>query len=723
MFNEHCNEENNSTWTCNFIPRVVPEQYIHVRIVDFKRNDKSVIVNSSSFADESWSKVQSLMFNDTTGKNLSCTFLRGCFMGLTSLTGLRIHMSSFEFGRGVFDGLPSVHTLDMSRCYRLFLEDLTEQLKVPNTLPNLQTLILSELGSYVKRNNINLTVVESLLPRNITYIDVSKTQISFANLTAIFKFLKTLERLNVSYSTIADTWSNDITQEDMSHVKVIDMSHATLPAKVIPLFPGKYVVANLTFNYSEARNLDQLKNILTPLVFNMSGILPDPSSGWIYNCTVTIDENLQWNSKQLILSKNNIKYLDAVVRCSNFKFLSLVDLDLSDNGLQMLQPTSCVPNLERIDLSKNNLFMMLQKEPDLFEDLLTTQTKLRFINLANNQLSKAPSKLFKTCKNVEIIDLAYNKLEQLHFDLIDLHHLRVLDVSHNKIKVLDEVSINNLKGIPCAKALTSGEKQCSVVFTSNPIRCSTCVNKSFIKWLVNSKKVDAKTQGLSCTSEDGTNVNVDVSVVRKVQNICNRKTIIIVSSVSTCVTLLAITIVLLFLYRRKRRLQRKRNRENVKNLLIEGEGQYEFVVFLSYSSRDDQFVQENVIDQLNENLQLMTGIDRNLVCTGDQHLRPGFIVHDEIINCLDRSSVIIIVVSNNFCRSSYCQNEFDQAYMQRKPIVLMLMEHVEEELMMPTLRQLYKRDVRILWTSENGQFVLKTTWKNVCRSVLDKVQV
>ncbi|XP_053383694.1 toll-like receptor 4 [Mercenaria mercenaria] len=542
-------------------------------------------------------------------------------------------------------------------------------------------------------------------------------------MTALFKSLKTLERLNVSYSTIADTWGNDITQEDMSHVKVVDMSHATLPAKIVPLFPGKYIIANKTANYSEVRNLDELKNILTPTVINVSGVFPEPSSGWIYNCTLKIDEPLHWNVKQLILSKNNLNYLDLVVKCPIFKISSLVDLDLSDNELQMLQPMSCVPNLERVDLSKNNLFMMIQKEPDLFGDLLTTQTKLRFINLAKNQLSKVPSKLFKNCKNVEIIDLSYNKLEQLHLDLIDLHHLRVLDVSHNNIKVLDEVSIDKVKGIPCAKSLMYGENQCSVVFTSNPIRCSTCVTKPFIQWLVNSKKVDVKTQGLSCTREDGTDVNVDVSVVSKVQNICNRKTVIIVTIVSTGVTLLTVTTLLSLLYRRKQKIQRKRKMENIVNKLIEGEGQYEFVAFLSYSSRDDQFVQENVIDQLNENLQLMTGIDRNLVCTGDQHLRPGFIVHDEITKCLDRASVIIIVVSNNFCRSAYCQNEFDQAYMQRKPIILMLMEHVKEELMMPTLRQLYKRDVRILWTVENGQYVLKTAWENVCRSVLDKVQV
>ncbi|XP_053383692.1 toll-like receptor 4 [Mercenaria mercenaria] len=723
MFNEHCNEKTNSTWTCNYIPKAVPEKYVHIRIVDFKRKDKSVILNSSSFADESWSKVQTLEFVDTTGRDLTCLFSHKCFKGLKTLKELRIHMNFFQFDPGVFLGLPSVHTLDMSRCYRLVIEDLAEQLKVPNTLPCLQKLYLSEIGTYDKRNNISLSVVEALSLRNIKLVEISKTQITSANVTAIVKMLKSLESVNTSYSTIADTWIRDITQEDMSHVKVVDISYTTLPSKIIKILPGKYVFANASVNYSDLRSSDLVKSIFTLLVINVSGIIPHTSTIWIYNITVTLDEDLHWKVKQLNLRQNNVRYADVVLRCPISKLTSLVNLDLSDNKLQMLHPTTCVPNLEKVDLSKNNLFEMLEQKPDLFEELFYAHTKLQVISLSNNKLLMVPPKLFKHSKYIEIIDLSFNKLEQLHLDLINLQHLRVLDVSNNMIKILDEVSIKNLNEIPCAKSLMSGENQCSIVFTANPIRCSTCDSKPFIEWLVNSKKVDMKVQGLSCSSEDGLTVNIDESALRKVQSICNRRVIIIVSIVSTGVTFLAITIILLLLYRRKRRLRRKRNRENVINLLIEGEGQYEFVVFLSYSSIDDQFVQENVIDQLNENLQLMTGIDRNLVCTGDTHLRPGFMVQDETIQCLDRASLIIIVVSNNFCRSSYCQNEFNQAYMQRKPIVLLLMDHVDEELMMPTLRQLYKRDVRILWTFENGQFVLKTTWENVCRSVLDKVQV
>ncbi|XP_045174599.2 leucine-rich repeat-containing protein 55-like [Mercenaria mercenaria] len=155
---------------------------------------------------------------------------------------------------------------------------------------------------------------------------------------------------------------------------------------------------------------------------------------------------------------------------------------------------------------------MQENKPDLFEVLFSAYTKLRVINLSYNRLPMVPAKLFKNCKSIEIIDLSYNKLEQLHLDLMNLQHLRVLDVSNNMIKIPDEVSIKDLNEIPCAKSLMSGENQCSVVFTSNPITCSTCDSKPFIEWLSNAKNVNAKAQSLSCTNEDGLTVNIDGSV-------------------------------------------------------------------------------------------------------------------------------------------------------------------------------------------------------------------
>ena len=715
--NEKCDEENNTTLICNYIPKSLKRQYHHVRIFDFKRENKLLSINSSSFTDKSWTKVHSIEFNDSIGMEAS----RGCFQGLRSLKELRIHVADFHLDAEAFIGLPLVHTLDVSKCVRLSLEDISNALKDKSTLPGLKNLILAEIGDYRSINNtINSKNAAYLLQRNITNFDISRTQIHFINITAVSKILKTSNShlsINISQSVIAELAAADIDSKDLINIRELDLSHLVLPASALP-FAWRYVMSHQTVKYSDITFKNDLQHFFTPSIVNMSMILSNRvSMVGCYNCTIMLDEPLNWKVKQLILRKNNVKYLDVKIVCQIHKLTSIHHLDLSENGLELIHPMACLPNLEIFVLSKNKLFRMLANEPRDFEKLFASFSKLREINLSNNNLSKVPENLFKYNRNIEIIDLSFNDLVQVHSDLKDLHRLRVFDVRNNMIKVLDEVSINSLNGIPCV------DDYCSVLMASNPFLCSTCSCKSSIDWLLSSTLGKTDQQALQCITENEVLVNVDESIPRKIQAICNRKIVIIVTTVGLIVFFLIVSTTGFLLYRRYRKHQRKRKMDTVIARFITGEEQYEFVAFLSYSSMDDQFVQDHVIDPLNENLRLMIGTDRDLVCTGDQHLRPGFRVFDDTDLCLDRASVVIVVVSDNFCRSSYCRMEFDQAYLKKKPIVLMLLGHVDEELMMPTLKTLYKRDVRILWKNENGQFVLTTTWENVCSSVLEKVEI
>ncbi|XP_060604758.1 toll-like receptor 4 [Ruditapes philippinarum] len=306
----------------------------------------------------------------------------------------------------------------------------------------------------------------------------------------------------------------------------------------------------------------------------------------------------------------------------------------------MVYPCECTPNLETYFLSNNKLFEMIGKRPDRFGKLFASYSKLRVINLANNRLGEIPKHMFKHNKELVKIDISFNQLEQLHFNLVDLHYLRVLDVSNNNIKVLDEISINNLNAVPGAGSNIYVDEHCIVVMKSNPLLCSTCDCKSSIQWLLQSMEFHLEQQALVCMSDDGTFRKIEKSVVKRIQNICNRKLVIITSTVCIIVTIITLCIIGIILHRRMRRLKRKRKLKNVLARLKEGEGQYEFVAFLSYSSDDYQFVHDHVIDQLNENLQLIIETDRRLLCTGDQDVRLGFNVPDETVLCLNRVSVV-----------------------------------------------------------------------------------
>ncbi|XP_060598651.1 protein toll-like [Ruditapes philippinarum] len=723
---KQCKEQNRKTLVCNYIPKLLFKQYVHVRFIDCIRDERSVLLNSSSFIHESWAKVLTIEFNDITENEYFGTFSRECFKGLVALKELKIHLGDFKLDENAFVGLSSVHTLDVSKCYRLLVADVLKTLKMKSALPALKRLIMSGIGSYSAENVISQTDLDYIPPRQISTLDLSRNQITFVNNSRIIQSFSSLKSLNVSYSILSDLSGFYVEQNNLIQLEVIDISNAVLPVSAVSLIPGKYVGKNMVFKYSEVTDKGRylhIENFLTPSVVNASGILPSMVSVWIYNSTLIIDVPLHWKVKQFVGRNNNFKYLDAILVCPIFKFTSLYHVDISYNGLEMVRPSKCFPNLEIYELSNNKLFKMLENNEHLFEKLFAYHSKLRIINIANNHLPKIPKTFFKYNKNTEVIDLSFNQLEQLHFDMMDLHNLRQLDVSNNNIKVLDEISIRSLNDVPCVGSHSSFGDRCLLIMKSNPFLCSQCACKSSIKWLVNLKHLQKEQQDLMCMSEDSTSININESAIKRIQKICNRKLIIISSTVSAFVTITIVCIICIILYRRKRMLKRRRQMENVLARFKEGEGQYEFVAFLSYSSGDYQFVQDHVINQLNENLKLVIETDRNLICTGDQYFRPGFTLLDETEQCLDRASVVILLLSDNFCRSSYCQNEFNQAYMQGKPIVLMILGNVEEELMMPSLKSLYRRNVRILWKVDNNEFVLSTTWGNVCNSLLEKTQV
>lgn len=714
---QKCEKVDEVSIKCDHIPTVIDAGITKVYIQNVTSEGKAMVIRQSNFSAVNWEKVEYLELNDQENSasfTVHFKFENECFANLVSLRELRIHLKSLYIYPEIFVGLDSVETVDLGNCPRLKYSQLVQAFNGTHRLPRLDKLILSKWSSFSGRNALNDSFVD-VLPRNITFIDVSSSQISTLNFTAFSKKLKHLEGLNISYSVISEIFSKHITQTDLKNFKIIDLSYATLPSSSIPILPGRTEFKNVHIKVSRLHPRTRL--IFSPLTLNGSGLISAFSSIYIENSTFTIDDDLQTLTQNIILQNNQLKRLDVNVICDKHNMSSFRLVDFSANGMEYLHPTIlyCMPNIVTVDLSKNNLYIMAKEHPSLFEVFFSELPKLKFISLAENLLREIPMDLFSKSRMVETIDLSRNRLQQVTFKLSDLNHLQTLDLSQNNIQSLDSLSLSRLDSIQCTNASTK------VVFTANPILCSKCMSKKFLKWLVSSNLVNISSQNLQCMNKDHHLELINESTLKRVEKLCYIKTVTLAGSISAGVVFILTGVLIGIIYGRKRRAQRIQNRVNVINNLCDGAGQHEFVAYLAYSSDDHDFVMKYVLQQLNENLQLMTGIDRELICTGDKHLRFGFDIRSETIRCLDRSAVVIVVVSESFCTSEYCHHELDQAYIKRKPIVLMFKERVEESVMMPTMKELYRNKVRMLWNFENGEYVLKSTWENVSTSVLDLV--
>ena len=83
------------------------------------------------------------------------------------------------------------------------------------------------------------------------------------------------------------------------------------------------------------------------------------------------------------------------------------------------------------------------------------------------------------------------------------------------------------------------------------------------------------------------------------------------------------------------------------------------------------------------------------------------------------SHVVLFVITNDFCNSEFCKFEFTQACELQKRIILMVEENTNKELMPRDLLHVFKHKARIIWRYQDDELVLKTTWENICQSILD----
>jgi Leucine-rich repeat (LRR) protein len=556
-----CNKVN-TTVTCNNIPVSVPAGTVSVLLRLQLTND--TFLNSSTFTSSGWDKISQIEFR--VDGDYHFVLQDNCFNGLKDLRVLKLHIICLvHLDLGSFEHLDNVEVLDMSDSVRLFPVEFTRALGGYDKLvkfPKLTALFLSR--SFLYRTGLILddNVVHNLLSNKISLLDMSSLQISQMNLTSIVKRLKQLDILNGSHANLDNFEYYGIDQSDVINIKSLDVSFITFPKKIVPYLPGKIKAINLVYNLSERVEFESLRNALSPVTLNVSGIIPYPISLWAWNCKVHIDISPDFLTKTLVARKNNIRRLDVSFICDMFNLSSFEQIDISDNDLEFIHPDflSCIPNIRRINLSNNLLFKMSRENLYLFENILSGLKNLQHINLSHNQLTDIRIAIFKYNELVEEIDLSNNHLQQVHFSLTRQKRLRVLNLQGNKIKTLDPLSLNNLKDIHRLKKST--EHHVSIYLKDNPLDCSKCEAKTFFTWLTKSPKVDISSQGLVCSGKNGHMMDVTEHVLDSIEEICRRKTIIIATSVSagTVCVILTISYIVYF-------LQRERARE----MLIKGE--------------------------------------------------------------------------------------------------------------------------------------------------------
>ena len=696
---EQCNCDGITMECHRKMPSFIPENVTSVVLYEFNFD------NSLDFNDSGWLNVTQLSFNPgesvlKTRGDISVTLSSSMFKRLVNLEYIQIACRCLtHIGEGTFRGDDKLKVLDLSN-NRLTRISFVNGLKGDGILPNLEELLYSHTSVadfgvlFVDQKFSN-----AVMNKPLKVLDLSRTSFLFLQNNAFFGAFSHLEKLNMSESGSAVAslfkvlFDHTIAFPGFQNLKSLDLSYPTELDQIVP--PGD-VTRKAYLLVSQLNELHFRKCLTKPLEL-------------FYDIRISVQGYTQNETLCGYMSVSKIN--------SSYCILGNLDLDkivFSENNISFVDPNIFKRwnKVKYFDLSKNILGDAFAAE-EYVRSIIANLKRLEVLIVSGNGIYTIPDDAFENADMLQVLDLSNNELESVTFGTEKLTALQHLDLRQNKITVVDESSLQRLNVLKIQVVYITPVVYGStnIELEGNPITCS-CENRHYFNWTITYSENSTCLLG-------GVEKNIDRYILGHSYYLCKEKTVIVVYSLLAMIEFVVVVALVYFVLREikatqlrrkiKRGIQRYReNRENRRNK----------PVFLSFCCEDDATVMKEIAPKLEEGLKKLLKTDSRCVATGYSDFRPGLSLADEIIRCVEESSVVIFFVTKAFCRKMWCRNEALIAYYENKPTILMIWEELNLNLMPKYLYHQYQHHTRIHWVQENGQRVMKPSWDKVCESVV-----
>ncbi|XP_067135824.1 toll-like receptor 2 type-1 [Centruroides vittatus] len=545
------------------------------------------------------------------------------------------------------------------------LDTVSNQLKQKYHLNNVtfteMTIYFKDAVIYLDPNSIsNLTIIKLEFPQSNFAIMKNYT----------FPPIPRLEVLNMTEGKIK--FIEDHALDYITGLKVVDFSKNKLSA--IPKMFYKSLFVNLTYLNLEENKPNNKKFSLSPRFLTSS-----PSY-----------------LKILRLSRNHVVELG---KGSFGAFPHLQYLFLDHCSLTFI-PEGTFHNLISLislDLDNNNL-------ETLPEDIFATLYSLQYLNLSNNHFVDIPARSINMALNfqynlsyprLKYLNLRNNQIKEFSEDLTDFSLLHSFDLSSNHISFFSEKILEILLKIDF------------VNLSSNSFYCSSCNLYYLHTWLNATDYRDSdlficslpieltgkKLKDLNSKYEDCLDFGTDT-------------TVIIVALVITILCFISILSIVVYYYRWYLRyflFHFKKafcNFRQEENLL-----QFEYDAFIAYCVTETKWVFEQLVPHLeSEEFGLK-------LCIHDRDFLAGRNVTQNIIDSIDKSRKIVVLLSNCFMKSEWCMLEIHLAQHRlfedkRDDLILIKMEKLNKDLIKNPIPYLLKTRTYLEWPRKKENTLL-----------------
>ena len=344
-------------------------------------------------------------------------------------------------------------------------------------------------------------------------------------------------------------------------------------------------------------------------------------------------------------------------------------------------------SLQQLDLSKNRISLKIGDPEQLFRDLHNVE----ILRLRDVTWHKVPDNFFKIFKSLKKISLEENEITSIHHSLFsDTCAIEELNLSNNRISVITKDSF----------PLTLLHSLRVIDLSANPFTCD-CNLLWFRDWIrslnITVKNYPKVYKCATPPSRKGLKFH-QFNLTAEECRFKSQLIIVIVGASSVCLFAIIVSVTIyktrwhirywIYLMKYKRsKYKRIRNDETFK-----------YDAFVIYCEEDNDWVIQTFIEKLEkgEGLQL---------CIHQRDFDIGKVIVENIVDCMSDSRFAVVVLSNDFCKSQWCNFELLLAQDrwlsdQSDPLLLVMLEEVSSKHMTGVLRALITTTTYTVWSDD-----------------------
>ena len=241
-------------------------------------------------------------------------------------------------------------------------------------------------------------------------------------------------------------------------------------------------------------------------------------------------------------------------------------------------------------------------------------------------------------------------MTDLTFDLSECFSLKILDLSNNTIKGINE------KTMAAIDKITPDFK---VDLSKNIFQC-TCQSLPYLHWMLKNNHRFLRSQTYQCLL-DGKVVSLSslkYTIQLLTKNCTSYTVLITLVAIGVCIVSMLSIIGIAYRFRWRLRYIYYMTRSKYKRYkALENEGEYKYNAFISYAQDANNFVEEECIPNLET-------IGRLKICVHHRDFQPGEDILQNMTNAIHESRKTIFIVTRSFLESEFCMWEFNIARME-----------------------------------------------------------